>query len=250
MKRILLFVAALALSACSLVGVNYLIGNGVLVDTNIEVGEFDSISSRCSLDINYAQSYTSQSVILTCDENLVEVFDIRVEDGVLIVDTKRGASYSTKSKIFVTITSPKLSSVKLSGSGDCDITSPVTAEGDFTFKVSGSGDIEADGVITCKGFTSTVSGSGNVEVAGVVAEAAYFKDSGSGDIEVDSLTAADISVKMSGSGDITLNCKDAGFITADLSGSGDLILSGRARHLQSNTSGSGHVRSTDLSINW
>ena len=248
MKRILLIAAAAALYSCTLVSFNYMKGNGVSVDTVFEVDEFDSISSRCSLDITYSQTAEGQSAVLTCDENLVDLFDIRVEDGILIVDTKRGSSYSTKAKTFVTIKSPKLSALKLSGSGDCNITSPINTDGDFSFKVSGSGDIEADGIVVCKSFSSSVSGSGDIEVAGVQAQSADFKDSGSGDIEVDGITAEDISVRMSGSGDITLKCNDAGYIDASLSGSGDLILTGSARSIKSNTTGSGNVRSSNLTI--
>ena len=247
MKRILLTAAAVALTSCQLIFNVNEIGNGISVQTPIEVSEFNSISSRCSLDIYYTQSDKDQSVLLTCDENLVDLFDIRVEEGVLIVDTK-GGGYSTKIKIYATITSPKLSSLKLSGSGDCNITGPITTDGDFSFKVSGSGDIDADGAVICKNFSSSVSGSGDIEVAGVQAQTADFKDSGSGDIEVDSLTAEDISVRMSGSGDITLKCKDAGYIDASLSGSGDLNLSGTARSIKSNTTGSGNVKSGNLTI--
>lgn len=248
MKRILLIAAAVALTSCQLIFNVNEIGNGVSVQTPIEVSEFNSISSRCSLDIYYTQSDKDQSVLLTCDENLVDRFDIRVEEGVLIVDTKSGGGYSTKIKIYATITSPKLSSLKLSGSGDCNITGPITSDGDFSFKVSGSGDIDADGAVICKNFTASVSGSGDIEVAGVQAQTADFKDSGSGDIEVDALTAEDISVRMSGSGDITLKCKDAGYIDASLSGSGDLILSGTARSVKSNSTGSGNVKSGNLTI--
>ena len=248
MKKFFLLAAITALSSCVILNMNYQIGNGVSAEITLEIGEFDSISSCCSLDLIYTQKEGAQSVVLTCDENLVEYYDIRVEDGTLIIDTKRGTSINTKVKSYLTVTSPRLDYLKLSGSGDCEITSAITTDGDFNFKVSGSGDIEADEVVTCKDFTFTVSGSGNIEVAGVLAESASFKDSGSGDIEVDSLTAEDISVRMSGSGDITLKCKDAGYIDASLSGSGDLILSGTARSIKSNSTGSGNVRSGNLTI--
>lgn len=248
MKRILLIAATVALASCNFLGLSYHIGNGVSVDTAIEVEEFDSISAGCSLDVVYTQSAQSQSVVLTCDENLVEFFNIRVEEGTLRIGTKPGTSINTKVKSYVTIVSPKISSIKASGSGDIEITSPLVTDSEFSFKVSGSGDIEADDVVTCKDFTCTVSGSGNIEVAGVLAESASFKDSGSGDIEVDALTAEDISVKISGSGDITLKCQNAGYIDASLSGSGDLVLSGSARSVQSNITGSGRVNSKNLTI--
>ena len=65
---------------------------------------------------------------------------------------------------------------------------------------------------------------------------------------MESLKAEDVSVRMSGSGDISLHCNGAGYIDANLSGSGDLNLSGSARSVISNTSGSGRVRSGNLTI--
>ena len=246
MKRILFIAAAVVLASCNFLGLNYEVGNGVSAFTPIMVEEFDSISAGCSLDVVFTQSEQGRSVVLTCDQNLVEFFNIRVEDGTLRIGTKPGTSINTKVKSYVTIVSPKISSIKASGSGDIHITSPLVTDGDFTFKASGSGDIEADGVVTCKDFTCSVSGSGNIEVDGVQAESASFKDSGSGDIEVDALTAEGISVRMSGSGDITLKCQNAGSIDASLSGSGDLVLSGTALSVQSNETGSGRVNSKNL----
>ena len=248
MKRILFIATTLVLTSCLLLNINYQVGNGVSAETTLEVGEFDSISSCCSLDLIYTQKEGPQSVVLTCDENLVEYYEIRVEDGSLIIDTKRGTSINTKAKSYLTVTSPTLTSLRLSGSGDCNITSPIATDGDFSFKVSGSGDIEADGAVICKNFYSSVSGSGDIDVAGVQAQAADFKDSGSGNIEVESITAEDITIKMSGSGDIALICKEAGYINASLSGSGDLNLSGTARSVKSNSTGSGNVRSGNLTI--
>ncbi|MBO4567167.1 MAG: DUF2807 domain-containing protein [Bacteroidales bacterium] len=51
-----------------------------------------------------------------------------------------------------------------------------------------------------------------------------------------------------GNGDIDLLCKDAGMVNASASGSGDISLSGTARSLKSNKSGSGDVLSDGLNI--
>jgi len=249
MKHLLYVASLIALTSCTL-NINFMheIGNGTSVETAIETGDFNSISSSCSIDVHYSQQAGKQSVTLTCDENLVEFFDIRVEDGTLVVDTKSGVSISTRVKTFVTVSSPKLDGAFASGSGDIEISGPLTTDGDFTFKTSGSGDIDAEGLVVCKGFSASISGSGSIDVDGVQAQAASFKSTGSGDIDVESLKAEDVSVRMSGSGDISLHCNGAGYIDANLSGSGDLNLSGSARSVISNTSGSGRVRSGNLTI--
>lgn len=249
MKHLLYATAVLVLSSCQVIlGFTHEVGNGTSVKTAIEVGDFNSISSCCSIDVIYSQQAGAQSVTLTCDENLVGFFDIRVEDGALVVDTKRGASISTRVKTFVTVSSPKLDGASVSGSGDVKINSSLATTGDITFKTSGSGDIETVGSVECKSFSASVSGSGSIDVERVLAENAAFKSSGSGDIEVDSLTATDVSVKMSGSGDIELSGLNVGYITAKLSGSGDLVLIGSARSVVSDVSGSGRVNTKGLTI--
>lgn len=246
MKKLLLLAALVALASCQLLDIN--VGNGVSVNTEINAGEFDSISSQCSLDIIYTQKEGEPRLTLTCDENLVEYYTIEVEDGTLVVDVKWGTSVRPKVKSYLTINSPKLNGISVSGSGKCQVTSPVACNGDFSLKVSGSGSIHAEGMVDCQNFSSSISGSGKINASGVLADDATFRCSGSGSTHIDYLTADSISAKISGSGGIYLVCKDAGDIDVSISGSGSVHLSGNARSLKSNTSGSGRVDSKDLNV--
>ena len=246
MKKLILIASTLVLASCSFIGLTYKVGNAISAESIVRVGQFTDISSCCSVDVIYTQEPEAQYVLLTCDSNLVDYYDIHVEGSTLVVDTKYGASISARAKTFVTVTSPKLNGVKVSGSGDVRITNDVVTDADFTIKLSGSGDLDAEGTVTCRNFSCSVSGSGDVDVFGVKTGSAGFKDSGSGSIEVERLTAETVSVKMTGSGGVNLVCNNAGDIEADLSGSGNLNLSGSARSLRSNASGSGRVNSKNL----
>lgn len=62
------------------------------------------------------------------------------------------------------------------------------------------------------------------------------------------VTAEEVSVGGSGSGAIFLSCRGTGAVDAHLSGSGGLHLSGDARSLRSETTGSGRVHSKGLSL--
>ena len=163
-------------------------GNGVSVMKEIQVGDFDKISIPSFVDVRYTQTTGEQSVTLTCDENLAEYYVVEVKDGALVVDT-RNVILNAKTDTYVTVSSPALCGVSLTGSGDLDI----------------------DGL--------------------AVSSAAEFKTSGSGDIEAESVTAESISVKTTGSGDCTIDCKDAGTLSVHLSGSGDITVRGTARAL-------------------
>lgn len=217
-------------------------GNGVSVQTSIDVPEFSAISIPHSIDVNYTQSYGIQKLTLTCDENLLDYYDIRVENGILVVAAQPGVSLRPKVKTYLTVSSPVLEEVRLSGSGDIHIGSPIVSDGDFAIRISGSGDVEASGTVSCRNFSARTSGSGDAFVAGVTAVSAEFKSSGSGDLESDSVTAEEISVALSGSGDCELVCRNAGIVQVKISGSGDCTLSGSAATLANlSLSGSGRL---------
>jgi hypothetical protein len=246
MKRIILAIASiLGLSACE-AGLFGEVGNGVSMTQEIEVGDFDRISIPSFVDVYYTQTSDQQSVSLTCDENLTEYYKIHVRDGELIVDCKR--SFYNKIDTYVTVCSPVLNGVKLSGSGDLYIDEAVKAEDIFTLEVNGSGDADIAG-ITAGSVTTSLSGSGDVEIEKIEAESATFRSSGSGDIEVDNLTAESINVATTGSGDCTLRCKDSGTLNIQLSGSGDITVSGTARAIVNiSTTGSGDFNMNRLTL--
>lgn len=248
MKKLIIFSAAiLALSSC--VGVVGESGNGISVEQAIEVGDFSSISVPSSVDVYYTQGNGPQRLMLTCDENLVEYYRIEVKNGRLVVDTKPNAIFKTKAKTFLTVNSPVLDAVKLSGSGDVFIDSPIVASEDFAVSVSGSGDVKASGVIECRNFSAHTTGSGDSFFGGILASSAEFKDTGSGNISSQSVTAEDISISISGSGDCTLDCRDAGTVSVKISGSGDVTLTGSVRTLGNlSLSGSGDLDVSRLSV--
>lgn len=217
--------ATIGLCACE-TGLFGEVGNGISVNREIEVGDFDRISVCSYVDVYYTQSHDQQSITLTCDENLVEYYKIEVRNGELIVDCKR--AFYNKIDTYVTVCSPAIKGVKLSGSGDLYIDEALTTDDSFTIESSGSGDTEiAD--ITASSATVSLTGSGDAKIGSMKVSSAEFKTSGSGDIEANEITAESISVRTTGSGDCELGCKDSGTISVQISGSGDVNISGTAR---------------------
>ena len=225
-KRIAIVITAtIGLCACE-TGLFGKVGNGVSVNQEIEVGDFDRISICSYVDVYYTQSPDQQSVTLTCDENLVEYYKIEVKNGELIVDCKR--AFYNKIDTYVSVCSPAIKEITLSGSGDLYIGKALTIDDNFTIKSSGSGDAEiAD--ITASSATVSLTGSGDAEIGKMTVSSAKFMTSGSGDIEANEVTAESISVKTTGSGDCYLDCKDSGTLSVEISGSGDVSISGTAR---------------------
>ena len=268
MRRIVILALGAALSACQFINVK--IGNGVPVETILEVGDFNAISLSSSMDVVYTQTPGAQSLKFVCDENLQEYYDIRVEGNTLKVGLKPGTmNLSRRVNTILTVNSPVLNAVKVSGSGDVSIGSSIKADDGFSLQVSGSGDISVDGPVTCGTFAASTNGSGEIDLIGISAESVECKVSGSGDIsidgpvtcgtyaastsgsgsiEVDALVAEGIRATISGSGDIRLTGLAAGDITASTSGSGEIILAGIARNLSARSTGSGRIDSDQLSL--
>lgn len=249
MRRIIIIsLAAAAIVSCAFSGFPIKVGNGNAVETILDMGEFNALTSAGSMNVIYTQTPGNQSVTFTCDENLLEYYNIRVEDGTLIAGVKNGVNVSPKVKTILTVNSPVLNSVKVSGSGNCAINGPLTAEDSFRLKVSGSGNIQANGPIECKSFFATTSGSGDIGVKSITAEAAELKVSGSGAVDAGSISADSINARTSGSGNIHVECNDVGDIEARTSGSGSILLTGNARSLNASSFGSGKVNSNGLNI--
>ena len=249
MKGIGIFIAVLLTAVACESGLFGEKGNGISMTSEIEVGGFSRIDVPDFVDVRYTQTTDGQSVTLTCDSNLIERFAITVKSGTLVVATKPSLSLITKTDTYVTVCSPVLTGVDLTGSGDLYINGPLSAEGNFSADLSGSGDLKVDGHITAEGISIQLSGSGDASVAGITATDAEFDTSGSGDINARSVTAEKVSVSSSGSGDCTLGLKDSGSLDIQLSGSGDVTLSGTAHAIISiSQTGSGDFDMRGLSI--
>ena len=227
MKKALSIILAVALAvSCSFTINSKLVrGNGVEATRSYDLPAFTAIHVAGSMDVFYTQG--PQGIILTTDENLLDLYTIESVDNTLKINTKSGYSINPKTKSYVTVSSEDLNAVKISGSGECDIKGTLDTKGDFNFSVSGSGDLDADAII-CKNFSSKINGSGDVDVKALMAETTTLTINGSGDIEI--------------------NGKDAGDIIAKINGSGDISLSGKARSLTQKVNGSGDISTRGLQL--
>ncbi|MCR4572045.1 MAG: DUF2807 domain-containing protein [Bacteroidales bacterium] len=225
MKKILVFLLALVMSvSCTLILNQEVIrGNGKMAEQSYDIYGFDGIVVNGAMDVVYSQG--PENVVLHAEENLLEYYDVEVIDGSLVVRQRCHVSLVPRKSSVLVVSSPDLRKIKVSGSGDCAIKGGLVTGGDFSFSISGSGDLDADS-ITCDNL--------------------YLRISGAGDIDIDSATANVINGSISGSGDMDIHCKDAGAIVLKISGSGDIELSGNAKSLSHKISGAGHVNAREL----
>ena len=207
-------IITLALIIITGIGFSQTKGNGKVVTQERNTGDFTAIKLTCSADLYISQGSTS--VTVKADENILDMIETTVSNGVLEINVK-GRGFRSVSALEVHVTIPTLKTLKNSGSGDIEFEGVFKAV-DLFIGISGSGDLEAD--FDVKNLELKVNGSGDTELSGV---RGTFKVSisGSGDLEAEDLRLEDCFIKNTGSSDIELEGK-TNSLTVNMAGSGDL----------------------------
>ena len=267
MKKILIFLAAAAMAVSCIINFG---GNGVVwvldcteegIDhTEVrEVGHFRAVASSLPANVYYVQA-DKQEVRVESTEELAPKVLTTVEDGILTLKLEPGRY--PKLILRVTVSSPDIEKLSVSGSGNLFHEGVLHASGSLALKVSGSGDIVTGEIdsrdfeaqcsgsgsiradkLACDDFDGQVSGSGTIHVGIVSCDDFEAGVSGSGGFTVNKLTSTGgASVRVSGSGDVVL--KEAavdGNMDLKTGGSGDITINGSCHDLTASTSGSGNI---------
>lgn len=209
-------------------------GNGVLVTEDRTEDAALAVSNRTSVPMEVlAAAGQEQSVSLTCDSNLLDLLETRVEDDVLILTTDINVSVDPSAGCVAEVVLPELRAVENTGSGGLD------AWGDLTgltlARSTGSGGISAEGVRSSLVEVST-TGSGDVYLEGL-AETVVVKNTGSGETLAADLSALGVDVKVTGSGDVLVRASE--WAKVRTTGSGDVVLYGSPPQIDSDDTGSG-----------
>ena len=274
MKKLLYFLAAglMAVSCILNVGGNGSVWVGQYTEEGIdhtevrEIGHFRAVASSLPANVYYVQA-DKQEVLVESTEEFAPKVLTTVEDGTLYLKLEPGRY--PKLILRVTVSSPDIEKLSVSGSGNLFHKGVLHASGSLALKVSGSGDLvtgEIDsrdftaqcsgsgslrvGTLACDDFDGKVSGSGTIHVGVVSCDDFEAGVSGSGDFFVNRLTSTGgASVRVSGSGNVVL--KEAavdGNMDLKTGGSGDISINGSCRDVTATTSGSGNING-DLKYN-
>lgn len=224
MKKLIGFVFALALiglivpivAAGDFFGIKFgedrIKGSGEIVTEERDVRDFDKIKSSGSFDV-FIVVGEEQSIEISYDDNLIDLITTKVKGKTLYISSE--GSFSSRKSCKIEINVPSLEAVKLSGSGDIEV-SNLDAEF-FEYSLSGSGDLIASGKVD--ELEVHVSGSGDIDTRDLMANIVQASISGSGDIKV--YAKERLRGKVSGSGDIEYY-GDPDKVSSSVSGSGDI----------------------------
>ena len=254
-KFIILITGALILSlnAC-LEDFLFIRGNGTLKTETRRAGEFIKLENSTSIDIVYKKADTT-GITIEADENLLEYIVTETYNNSLEIKTRDwNTRLDFKERPLITITSPRLESVLISGSGTF-IADEMSGDAVIA-KLSGSGDISANnvsctdltvmlsgsGIINFKNCHSVssdifLSGSGNISMAGL-STVCEIKITGSGEVFAENFLLNSASVIISGSGNTFTNIEQN--LTGIISGSGNIYLKGDPTIIKT-ISGSGRI---------
>jgi len=233
--RIFLITGVAILSlACSVSLGNHTTGSGKLITEKRVVGDFTSIDLSCSADLQLQQG-SSLAVSIEGEDNIVPLIKTTVSGSTLHIDAEPNTAILTTRQLTVYVTVPELESVRLTGSGDADVSE--WKAGSLKLETSGSGDI-VFGNLQTDSITARTSGSGDITIRSGQANSQSIRTSGSGDYKAGSLQSGEAEVVTSGSGDVTVWAEDV--LKATTSGSGDISYYGSPRVSEHET-GSGDV---------
>jgi hypothetical protein len=214
-------ILALILAAVSLVWVvtrddsdssAVLTGSGVAVSETREVAPFSAVELAGANDVTIGVG-GEQRVVVTADDNLVELVTTDVRSGVLVIDSN--GSFDTATPMRVEITVPALDDISLSGSG--------------TIVVDGH-ELER--------LTVALSGAGSVTAVGAVAMLDVDL-SGTGEADLALLVARDATIDLSGAGAVLVQV--TGTLDVDVSGAGSVTYTGDPDQVEQSITGTGTV---------
>lgn len=204
----------------------------ILEETRI-TSSFSGIELRMHAKV-FVKKGDTLSVKIEAPENYLEYIDAHVSGNILLIDNSRCFS-SNLGDVIINITTPSLTSLKISGSGNIEVLdqfdavtfkTDISGSGNIYVKtnsqivdsnISGSGNIEIEGATTNQSIS--ISGSGDYKAFGLISDHADTHISGSGSCSV--FAEETLKVRISGSGNVRY--KGNPIIDASISGSGKII---------------------------
>jgi hypothetical protein len=209
-------------------------GSGKAVDDVRNLAGFSAIKLRGGIDA-VLKAGSQERVIVHADDNLLPMIEATVENGVLVLGTRKGASFHSRNPVVVTVEFKDMNSIAISGSGD--VKAERISNKRFDVGISGSGDVLIDNLAT-EILAVAISGNGDFKASGM-ASTQGFSISGSGDVEASDLKGNKVAVHIAGSGDARVNATET--LDVSIAGSGDVSYRGKPVVKQS-IAGSGSVQ--------
>ena len=227
-------------------------------EKQVAVTPFDKVSHTSSFTVSYAQGPKHTCTIIASPKDMkklkAEVKDkqlnIYVENKEKVVNLN-GLTFlnaGLSGDVVVKITSPELTKVSCTGSGDFVATTDIKSE-DLEFSISGSGNVKLQNVTAGKLHLST-AGSGNMDIQQAHTEDLNVEVAGSGGMNLNNVVSPCKKACLSvfGSGDINTAFSNCQELECGIAGSGRIGLKGKVVNYKSSVFGSGEIIKRKLEV--
>lgn len=223
-----------------------LTGSGVSETRDFDVFGAGALEHRTLLDVEVRRGPKARLEV-TCDDNLLDAFRVRVDGDVLVIDQDdRPLAPRTHCRAEVEL--PALAHLESDGSGSIEVLDAFSET--RIVALSGSGSVVFRGPVTGLARVE-LSGSGSLDLPEATGCETALRASGSGSLQLQQLAlgtdapcAADI--ELSGSGSLRIDALYAPFARIETRGSGSVRAAGQTPELEIQAVGSGSVRAREL----
>ena len=171
---------------------------GPVVEQSFDLKDFSAITVNGSADIKIAQG-DSFSVLVTANEEVYQYLDYRVEEGVLILETKDNVQLKAETH-HLAVTLPCLETLKINGAADADIENGYVSGKPMVIEVNGAGDFDFES-IAVPSISFTLNGAGDIDAKGLDVEKVSVIVNGAGDITLAG-RATEAVISVHGAGDV------------------------------------------------
>ena len=220
MKR-LITICLVALAIGTLTVVSFALprisGSGNVIKETRNVGKFTGLNAASAFKI-YVKQGSPQSVVIESDDNIIDIIETKVSNGVLKFTLNGSVNNPTAMKAYITV--ENLNSLDISGAASLIFETPVNTNGNMQVDISGAAsikdlnltandiNIDASGAskitadINCKKLRLDASGASKINLNGNATDK-IIKASGASSVKVENVKADKTSVDASGASNVT-----------------------------------------------
>ncbi len=174
-------------------------GNGKITSDVRNVSSATKIKLMGDMDVIINTGTTG--VKIETDENVIPYIITQMEDDWLEIKTENNLNINTKNPVRVYITTPHITDLQVTGSGNASSESKFNADNKIGFSITGSGNITFN--VDAPRIDANITGSGTLHVSGETRDVSV-NVAGSGNYEGRELKAENAKVTIAGSGDANL----------------------------------------------
>lgn len=182
---------------------------------------FTGVAFNIHAELNYTQD-SVYKVEIKAQQNILNEIETFISNGTLKIRTRNNVNLHSYDRITINISAPQVNDLGMGGSGTMRIL-PGYKPAYCRIKLSGSGNINITDLSTAN-VEANVSGSGEIRVNSGTVATADFRVSGSGLVDFLSVNATAAVISISGSGVIRTKVNQS--LDATITGSGNVYYMG------------------------